>query len=84
MPERFNPDSPLYTKPDGGQRHNLAFCAFSFGTRACPGRSIAMMMLKLIMIHLVKEFKYEVSQELIDQDMTITVGSEDRLFVNHV
>lgn len=43
-----------------------------------------MMMLKLIMIHLVKEFRYEVSQELIDRDMTLTVGSEDRLTVQHV
>ena len=39
-PERFDPTSEYFTTPSGKTRHPLSFIPFTFGNRACPGRSL--------------------------------------------
>lgn len=39
-PERFDPASEYFKTPSGKSRHPLAYIPFTFGTRACPGRSL--------------------------------------------
>ena len=31
LPDRFDPESPLFTRPDGGKRSANAYCPFTFG-----------------------------------------------------
>lgn len=37
IPERFDPTSKYFLRPDGGQRSKFSFIPFTFGPRACPG-----------------------------------------------
>lgn len=37
LPERFDPTSNLFKRPDGGKRSKFAYIPFTFGNRACPG-----------------------------------------------
>jgi len=41
LPDRFDPKSPLYKRPDGKQRNPYAFCPFLGGKRFCLGKSLA-------------------------------------------
>jgi cytochrome P450 len=41
LPERFDPNSELYKRPDGGHRHPMAFTPFLGGQRVCLGKTFA-------------------------------------------
>ena len=41
IPERFDPSSPWYKRPDGGVRNPLAFTPFIGGHRGCLGKTFA-------------------------------------------
>ena len=58
LPERFDPSSKLYLRPDGGPRHKFAFIPFSFGARACPGQFLALLQIKIFIIFFVKNKSY--------------------------
>lgn len=53
IPERFDPESEWYSRPDCGKRSPLAFLPFSFGPRQCPGQSFALLELKVMEICVV-------------------------------
>ena len=44
-PDRFDPESPLFKRPDGKPRNPLAFVPFSAGKRVCLGKSLAEIMI---------------------------------------
>ena len=68
IPERFDLDNKMSKTPSGKKRHHLAYQPFSFGPRACPGRSLAMMELKVFIIFFVKFMDWEVSQDQLDNE----------------
>ena len=55
-PDRFNPNSEKWLRPDGKQRNTFSFCPFFGGKRICSGKMLAEYMtvftLPLIMYHL--------------------------------
>jgi cytochrome P450 len=59
-PDRFNPKSPMYLRPDGKMRNKFSFCPFFGGKRICLGKTLAEYMttftLPLIMYHFDFEF----------------------------
>ena len=59
-PERFDPKSPWYLKPNGEPRSSFAFCPFFGGKRICLGKTLAEFMttftLPLVMHHLNFEY----------------------------
>ena len=59
-PDRFDPKSAMYLRPDGKMRHTFSFCPFFGGKRICLGKTLAEYMttftLPLIMYHLDFEF----------------------------
>ena len=62
-PDRFNPESELYLTPAGKKRHILAYSPFSSGVRACPGRALAMLELKVLIVFFAKFMEWEISED---------------------
>lgn len=60
IPERFDPKSEMYLRPDGKPRNPFSFCPFFGGKRICLGKTLAEFMtvftLPLILYHLDFEF----------------------------
>ena len=82
IPEWFDPDSKYFKKPDGQNRHALAYCPFTFGEWACPGRALAMMEFKIMMIYMIKRLDYKISNEILSNPyLCFSVGSDDQLFI---
>lgn len=46
IPERFDPESPYFKRPDGGPRHPMAFGPFLGGQRVCLGKTFAELMVR--------------------------------------
>jgi len=65
IPERFDPESPFYKRPDGGVRHPLAFGAFLGGQRVCLGKTFAEVMVRFT----ISIVLYHYSFEIIDRDL---------------
>ena len=59
-PERFDPSSTLFLRPDGMSRNPFSFCPFFGGKRICLGKTLAEFMtvytLPLVLYHLDFEF----------------------------
>ena len=59
-PDRFDPKSPMYLRPDGKQRNPFSFCPFFGGKRICLGKTLAEFMtvftLPLVLYHFQFEF----------------------------
>jgi cytochrome P450 len=62
-PERFDPKSPLWLRPDGKPRNPFSFCPFTGGARICLGKTLAETMtvytLPLLMYHFEFDFVEE-------------------------
>jgi cytochrome P450 len=58
-PERFNPSSEMYKRPDGKARNPLAFCPFSGGKRICAGKTFAEIMLNITIPLIYYHFDFE-------------------------
>ena len=60
FPERFDPKSPMWLRPDGKPRNPFSFCPFGGGSRVCLGKTLAEVMavytVPLIMYHFDFEF----------------------------
>ena len=59
-PDRFDPTSKMYLRPDGQMRNPFSFCPFFGGKRICLGKTLAEFMtvftLPLVMYHFDFEF----------------------------
>lgn len=80
LPDRFNTESPLYTRPDGGKRSPNAFCPFIFGMRQCPGKALGKMELKVLVMYFLLNTKWEIPEDLLaNDDLTFTILSPHEL-----
>ena len=52
LPERFDPDSPLFLTPDGKKRLPFAYTPFLGGRRVCFGKTFAEANLKIVTTYL--------------------------------
>ena len=82
IPERFDPESEWSKRPDNGKIHQHSFMPFSIGPRACPGRALGMMQLKVIVIFFVYHMDWLISQDQIEKDQIFTIQSHDQLQVS--
>jgi cytochrome P450 len=62
MPERFNPHSLLFKRPDGKARHPFSFLPFGGGQRICLGKTFAEMMVRFT----ISLILYHVELDLVD------------------
>lgn len=80
LPERFNPESPLFLTPGGKLRNPYSHCPFIFGPRMCPGKSLAMLELKVMLVYLVTSIDWSIKQEDLDnEDLMFTLMSPHEL-----
>jgi cytochrome P450 len=76
IPERFDPESEYFLKPNGKPRRPYSFIPFSFGCRACPGQSFAMMELKVALTYILTHVDYNIDQAYLDNEaIGFAVGS---------
>ena len=59
LPERFDPTSPLYLRPDGKQRNSMSWVPWSGGKRICFGKTFAECNLKIIITYMTQFFDFE-------------------------
>ena len=59
LPDRYDPESPLYLRPDGGKRHPMSHIAFSFGPRNCPGQVFGLMESKIFVAYVAMKMKFD-------------------------
>ena len=69
LPERFDPESEFFLKPGtNSKRHPKSFNAFSFGKRRCVGQTLALQSVKVILVRLLTNLNFEITQELMDRE----------------
>ena len=67
-PERFDPESEWFKRPDGQKRSANAFCPFIFGMRQCPGRALGMMELKALIIFAVTHLEWTIPERIMGHE----------------
>jgi len=70
IPERYDPESKYYARPGKGsiKRDPSAWLPFSRGIRTCPGQSIAMLELKVLLAYFLTRVEYEVDKKLFETE----------------
>ena len=69
LPERFDPESPLYLTPSGKKRNSASWVPFSGGKRICFGKTFAESNLKIILTYFTQYFDFEyVDKSLCEGD----------------
>jgi cytochrome P450 len=63
LPDRFNPESPLYPTPSGKKRHPFSWMPFAAGTRVCFGKTFAEANMKFMFTYLTQFFDFEWAEE---------------------
>ena len=59
IPERFDPQSEWYLRPDGTKRHPMAFSPFLGGKRICLGKTFAETVSKIVGPSILGHFDFE-------------------------
>ena len=65
IPERFDPESPYFLRPDGKQRSPYSYLPFMVGSRKCPGQILAMLEFKVLFAKIITSIDYEIDEELL-------------------
>ena len=69
IPERFDPESKYFTTPKSGKaRDPLSWMPFSTHLRICPGQSLAMLEIKVILVYLLSRVNFEFADHLMESD----------------
>mmetsp|Transcript_11992 Transcript_11992/g.11999 ORF Transcript_11992/g.11999 Transcript_11992/m.11999 type:complete len:374 (-) Transcript_11992:46-1167(-) len=87
IPERFDPTSEYFKTPSGKNRHPLSYIPFTFGSRTCPGRSLAMLELKVAIVYFMLKFEYQIEEDFLQNpDVTFSIYSpfELHMKINNV
>ena len=58
LPERWDPQSPLYLTPSGKKRHAFSWTPFNGGRRSCIGQTFAEKNIKTVLVYLVAYFDF--------------------------
>ena len=69
IPERFDPDSEYFSKPNSGgkSRGTYSFIPFTYGSRGCPGRSFAMLEIRVVLAYLLTHVDFSIIQEYFEK-----------------
>ena len=59
LPDRFDPNSPLYFTPSGKKRHTMSWLPWNAGKRVCFGKTFAESNLKIILTYFTQFFDFD-------------------------
>jgi len=59
MPERWDPTSPYFLKPDQKRRSAFALSAFGYGVRRCPGEFLAKLQIKIFLAFMIFNYRWK-------------------------
>ena len=83
IPDRFDPESEYFLLPKNSQnkaRSPHAFMGFGTGLRNCPGKSLAMLEIKVIASYILSRFNYQLDPEqLANKDIKFAGVSQFQL-----
>jgi cytochrome P450 len=68
IPERFDPDSKYYSKPDGTSRSATSWTPFSIGPRLCTGMPFALLELKVALVYMMTHLEFSVDEKMLKRD----------------
>ncbi len=72
IPERFDPEHKYFLRPsDGKARRPYSNVPFSFGCRACPGQSFAMLEMKVALAYILTHLEYSIPEDYLNNE---TIG----------
>lgn len=71
IPERFNPESPYFKTPGGKARSHYAWIPYGVGARACTGRGLAMLELKVMIICVTLFLDWDCTDKSIDRKSVV-------------
>ena len=74
IPERFDPSSKFYKKPNGEMRSKLAYIPFTFGAWACPGQFLALIAIKIHLLFAIKNkcWTWNINMEELERNKFVT------------
>jgi cytochrome P450 len=76
LPERFDPESPLFFTPAGKKRHPMSFGPFFGGKRICLGKTFSEYIAKVFATVITMNYDLKfVDQEHYNRKPLITVAS---------
>lgn len=67
-PDRFDPSSPAYKRPDGRARNPLAFTPFLGGKRNCLGQTLVYTTARIVLPIVYSAFDFELPAESLTKD----------------
>ena len=70
IPERHDPDSEYFKKSvaEGKKPHTYSRRSFGHGKRACPGQTLAILKIKIVLTYMLSNFSYDVCDGLLEND----------------
>ena len=74
LPQRFDPDDPLFLTPNGNKRHSDSFVPFNGGKRICFGKTFAEIVVKIATLYMVELFNIEHLSEEKDKYPLMHIG----------
>ena len=69
IPERFDPEDKYFTSPKTNKaRDSYSYIPFSIGVRACPGQTLARLVLKASLPFFIASMDYTINKEQLEND----------------
>ena len=83
IPERFDPSSKYFLKPNGQPRSSFSFIPFGIGAWSCPGRFLAILTLKIYVIVMVLKSNIQVDKHPV-KNLSFVVNAKNELLGNSI
>ena len=78
LPDRFDPESPLFLTPKGTKRNTMSWLPWSAGKRVCFGKTFAESNLKIMLTYFTQYFDFDFANDEYATKFPIAVMSQSK------